>query len=106
MDGMNLCGGLKKKTKGRQEIIPKTGKDAIMNEALKNLKLASQLIGDAKVIVMHNVEVARLLMDESQLHELQNFALKSGSDIATIEGGLSEFERLGFGNKRFAINKN
>jgi len=76
-----------------------------MNDALKNLKLASQLIADAKIVISHHVEVARILMDEEQLAELKLLSLKIGSDDATIENDLNEFERISFRSKKFAVGK-
>jgi predicted metallo-beta-lactamase superfamily hydrolase len=72
-----------------------------MNDLIRNLKGALILVADAKIIIAHHVETARLLMDDKQFHELQVIALKIGSDIATIETYLNEFERVGMHSKKF-----
>jgi hypothetical protein len=76
-----------------------------MKDAIKNLKIAAMLIADSKVLINNHVETARILLNEETIHELKDLSLKIGSDTATIEGDLNEFERLGIGNKRFVIIK-
>lgn len=76
-----------------------------MQEAKRQLKIAAEAIGKVKNIVGAQVKIARLLMSEEDMHELQDLALKVGSDTATVEQDLAEFGRIGFGSKRFAVIK-
>ena len=76
-----------------------------MNDAIKNLKVASQLIADAKILIQSRVEIGRVLPLEDDLHEAQDIARKIGSDNATIESELGTFERMSFGSRRFSVGQ-
>ena len=69
-----------------------------LNQSLAHARIA-------KYIVKAHIEAARLLLDEDSLHSLQETARALGSDVATIESYLAQFGRIGFGNKRFAVQK-
>lgn len=73
-----------------------------MREVLKETKENADLI---KRVITADVERARTLLDEDTFHELQSSLLEISSDIGVAESSLGEFERIGFGNPRFAVKR-
>lgn len=73
--------------------------------AKKHLTMSMANAKIAKAIIGHNVEQARILMDEATLHDMQTLALEASSAVATIESNLAMFARVGFNSKKFAVTK-
>lgn len=76
----------------------------IQGTALELRKAGAQ-IKLVKAVLKTVVDEARVLLDEDKLHEIKDEALTIGSDVATIEAYLNDFEKIGFGQRRFAVKK-
>lgn len=55
----------------------------------------------AKAMVKEHLAKSRLLMNENDLHDIQEVSTKLESDASTISVYLSSFQRLGAGGHHF-----
>ena len=76
-----------------------------MNEIIKELKIAKQILGDCKVLVRHKAEEGRLLPREEEIHMAQDLIMEIDSDVSVMVDYLKTFERLSFASNQYFSNR-
>lgn len=74
--------------------------------SITELRQAGAKIKLVKAAVKVQLEIGRLIMDEDTRATLIETAKELASDASVIESQLLEWERIGIGNKNYAVNKN
>lgn len=74
-----------------------------LQDTKKELAQAIVASKKAKTVIEFAAKEGRQLIDESDIHELQEMALMLSADVAVIESNLSRYGRMGMTRKFVTI---